>query len=223
MHVAGGQQLPLPSLKPAQAGVALAPWAMPVTARVIRDGSMSAVRALIAMSTQRGGSAARDGQQAGSEAVTQGMRMDVLARKPGALRGALTGCPKNLGTDRIAGRVPSVTGKQPVRGLAPQSAPVNAQCLEQLRAERDIAVLAVLAALAAADVNDHALAVDVVDLQVRHFCATCACAIVCHQQDAMKGELRRVDQTRYFLRAEYLRQVQNFLRVRSLGDAPASF
>src|ERR1700678_2508438 len=51
VHVAGGQQLPLPRLKPAQAGVALAPWAMPVAARVVGDGSMSAVRAPIAMST----------------------------------------------------------------------------------------------------------------------------------------------------------------------------
>src|ERR1700730_15247854 len=63
MHVAGGQQLPLSRLEPAQAGVALAPWAMPVATRVVRDGSMSAVRALIAMSTQRGGAATRDGLQ----------------------------------------------------------------------------------------------------------------------------------------------------------------
>src|ERR1035437_2578688 len=63
VHVAGGQQLSFPRLEPAQAGVALATWAMPGAARVIRDGSMSAVRALIAMSTQRSGSAARDGQQ----------------------------------------------------------------------------------------------------------------------------------------------------------------
>src|ERR1700691_2245541 len=63
VHVAGGQQFPFPCLEPAQAGVALAPWAMPVATRVIRDGSMSAVRAPIAMSTQRGGAAAHDGQQ----------------------------------------------------------------------------------------------------------------------------------------------------------------
>ena len=63
MHVAGGQQLPLSRPEPAQAGVALAPWAMPVATRVVGDGSMSAVRALIAMSTQRGGAATRDGLQ----------------------------------------------------------------------------------------------------------------------------------------------------------------
>jgi len=61
VDIVGGQQFLFPCLEPAQAGVALAPWAMPVAARVIRDGSMSAVRALIAMSTQRGGAAACDG------------------------------------------------------------------------------------------------------------------------------------------------------------------
>ena len=63
VRIAGGQQLPLPRLEPAQTGVALTLGAVPVSARVVRDGSMSAVRALIAMSTQRGGAAARDGQQ----------------------------------------------------------------------------------------------------------------------------------------------------------------
>jgi hypothetical protein len=71
--------------------------------------------------------------------------------------------------------------------------------------------------------NDHALAVDVADLQVRHFCATCSCRIEGHQQDAMKGEFSRVDQMRYFFWTEHLRQVQNFLRVRCFGDTPALF
>src|SRR3989449_665536 len=43
VHVAGGQQLPFPRLKPALAGIALASGAMPVATRVVRDGSMSAV------------------------------------------------------------------------------------------------------------------------------------------------------------------------------------
>src|SRR6266849_1072517 len=61
VHIAGGQQLPLPRLEPAQAGIALTLGAVPVSARVVRDGSMSAVRALIAMSTQHSGAAACDG------------------------------------------------------------------------------------------------------------------------------------------------------------------
>jgi len=43
VHVAGGQQLSFPRLEPAQAGVALAPGAMPVATRVVGDGSMSAI------------------------------------------------------------------------------------------------------------------------------------------------------------------------------------
>ena len=43
VHVAGGQQLPFPRLEPALAGVALASGTMPVAARVVRDGSMSAI------------------------------------------------------------------------------------------------------------------------------------------------------------------------------------
>src|SRR5208282_2209264 len=55
VHVTGGKQLSFPRLEPAQAGVALPLGPVPVLARVVRDGSMSAVRALIAMSTQRCG------------------------------------------------------------------------------------------------------------------------------------------------------------------------
>src|SRR5450755_3324892 len=61
VHVAGRQQLSFPRLEPAQACVALTLGAVPVSARVVRDGGMSAVRALIAMSTQRCGAAACDG------------------------------------------------------------------------------------------------------------------------------------------------------------------
>src|SRR5271154_2721688 len=43
VHVAGGQQLPFPRLEPAQTGVALTLRAVPVSARVVGDGSMSAV------------------------------------------------------------------------------------------------------------------------------------------------------------------------------------
>src|SRR5882724_10510101 len=63
VHVTGGQHLAFPRLEPAPSGVALTLGAVPVSARVVRDGSMSAVRALIAMSPQRGSAAACDGQQ----------------------------------------------------------------------------------------------------------------------------------------------------------------
>src|SRR5450759_3308983 len=106
------------------------------------------------------------------------MRMDMLVRKAGAFGGLLTGSPEDLGGDRITCGMPSVAGNQPVGRLAPEPAPIDAQRIEQLRAEHDIAVLA---SLAAPDMDDHPLAVDIADLQVRHFCATCACGIERHQ------------------------------------------
>jgi hypothetical protein len=53
------------------------------------------------------------------------------------------------------------------RDKSPQPAPVDAQGSEQLGTEHDITVLA---SLAAPNMNDHALAVDIADLQ----CATSA-------------------------------------------------
>ena len=63
VHVSCRQKFQFPRLEPAQTRVALTLGTMPVAARVVRDGGMSAVRALIAMSTQRSGAAARDRQQ----------------------------------------------------------------------------------------------------------------------------------------------------------------
>src|SRR5664279_794804 len=64
MYIASGQEFLFPRLEPAQARVALAAWAMAVSARVIRDGGrLSAAATAVAMSAQRGGAAARDGQQ----------------------------------------------------------------------------------------------------------------------------------------------------------------
>ena len=125
----------------------------------------------------------------------------MLVCETGTLGGVLTGSPQDLGGDRITCGMPSVAGKQPVRWLVPEPAPIDAQRVEQLRAEHDIAVLATFAA---PDMDDHPLAVDITDLQARHFCATCARGIQRHQQDAMKGKLGCVNQTRDFVLAEYL-------------------
>src|SRR5258708_10322802 len=59
--------------------------------------------------------------------------------------------------------MPTVAGKEPVAGFSPQPTPVLTQFFEQLGAEQDIAVFA---ALSSADMNHHALAVDIADLQV---------------------------------------------------------
>ena len=66
-------------------------------------------------------------------------------------------------------------GKQTVHGFAPWPAPVDAQCIEQLRAEHDIAVLA---ALTSSDMYDHPLAVDIADLLIFTAVCTRTCPIL---------------------------------------------
>jgi hypothetical protein len=60
MDVARGQQFPFTLLEPADAGVALALRAVPVTTRVIGDGGVSAAGTLIAMAAESSGAATRD-------------------------------------------------------------------------------------------------------------------------------------------------------------------
>jgi hypothetical protein len=63
MGVARGQQFGAPCVKPAVAGIALAPGTMPVPARIERDGLMVAAQTLIEMTAQRGRTAAKDGRE----------------------------------------------------------------------------------------------------------------------------------------------------------------
>src|SRR6266853_4696026 len=63
MGVVRGQQFGAARLKPAVARVTLTPRAMPVPARIIRDGLMTAPRTLVDMATQRRRAAAQDGRQ----------------------------------------------------------------------------------------------------------------------------------------------------------------
>src|ERR1035438_3246178 len=106
--------------------------------------------------------------------------------------------------------MPAVAGEEPLLGLAPESAPVDAQFFEQLRAEHDIAVLA---ALAFPDMDHHPLAVDVADLQVGRFRAACAGGIERHQKDAMKGGIRGFNQSRNLLLADRARRIAAIRRA----------
>lgn len=61
--VAGGQQFLLAICQPTLTCVALALWAMPVSARVVRDGAISAVGAVVDMAAERSRAATFDGGQ----------------------------------------------------------------------------------------------------------------------------------------------------------------
>src|SRR5271169_3358840 len=103
--------------------------------------------------------------------------MDVLVRQAGALSGVLTGSPEDLGGDGITCGMPSVAGKQPLGRLAFEPAPVSAQRFQKLRAQHDVAVQA---SLASPDMDHHALTVNIADLQMCGFCATCPGGIKRH-------------------------------------------
>jgi hypothetical protein len=115
--------------------------------------------------------------------------------------------------------MPRVAGKQPHCWLVPESSPVAAQLLEQRRTQHHIPVLA---PLASSDMNHHPLAVDVAYLQASYFSPACSRGIQRHDQDALKGRFRGIDQTCDLLLAQDLRKVQDLLRIRSLGCTPAS-
>ena len=85
-----------------------------------------------------------------------------------------------------------------------------------------LSMTSLLAALALPDMNHHPLAVDVADLQVGRFRATCAGGIHRHQQDAMEGCIRRLNQSRDFFLTEYPWKVTHLLRIGRLGNAPAT-
>src|SRR5712692_9881087 len=113
--------------------------------------------------------------------------------------------------------MPAVAWKQPYAGLSPQAAPVSLEFVEQLWAEQNITVFATFTAL---DVNHHALAVHVADLQVCQFSASYSGGVERHQQSAMVGSERRINESRDFFLAQDRRKVKCSFRIRSLGDAP---
>src|SRR5262249_23261196 len=96
------------------------------------------------------------------KAVTKRVGMDGVVEAR-ALSGSLTGVGRRFFGGRISRGMPTVAGKEPVGGCSWQPAPVLAQFFEQLGAEHDVAVFA---AFPSADMNHHALAVDVADFQV---------------------------------------------------------
>src|ERR1700749_1525017 len=100
-------------------------------------------------------------EQMGGEAMAQGVWMDMLVRETGAFGRMQAAPPEPLGVDGAVGGMPASAGKKPVRWLTIEPAPISAQCFQQRWAQHDIAVLA---PLAAANMDDHALAIDVVDL-----------------------------------------------------------
>src|ERR1700720_2246168 len=98
-------------------------------------------------------------EQVGGEAVPQSVQRDALADLR-HLSGGVTGAIELARGHRL-GRI--AARKQPA--LRPHRLPPDPQQIEQARREHDVTVLAALALL---DADDHALAVDVGDLERDH-------------------------------------------------------
>jgi hypothetical protein len=80
----------------------------------------------------------------------------------------------------------------------------------------------IFAPLAAADVNHHALTVDVADFQVGQLSASGAGGIESHEQDALRRSACRMHELSDFFATKNRRQVVRLLRIRSVGNAPGS-
>jgi hypothetical protein len=113
--------------------------------------------------------------------------------------------------------MPTVAGKEPVTGFSSQPTPVLAQFFEQLGAEHDIAVLAAFSSL---DMNHHALAVDIADLQVGYLSTAQAGSVEGHEQSAMEGSASGIDKACDFFLTKNRGEVTVLFRIGSLGDTP---
>ena len=140
--------------------------------------------------------------------MTQRVRRNALA-DASSTRGLATCDPDGLVRNRlIESAAKGACGKQVELRLAP--APVLAQRLEQGWAERQVTIFA---ALARHHTDDHPLAIDVADLEMREFGPSHAGAVERHQQRPSKKIPGRVDQMRNFFPAQHRWQPAPILRV----------
>ena len=100
----------------------------------------------------------------------------------GCLRGFPASLPEHFRCDRLIGS-PAVFRSRKQISLGVHPAPVLTQGLEQLRTERHIAVTV---PLAVPDMDQHAHAVDVLDLEMAQFGSAHAGRVQRHQHGAMK-------------------------------------
>ena len=111
--------------------------------------------------------------------------------------------------------------------MARRSAPASYRCVaKQWRSKWGYtrfwrpARIAIFAALAATDVNDHALTVDVADFQVGQLRAPGAGGVESHEQDALARSACRMEELRDFFPAKNRRQATGLFRIGSLRKAP---
>src|SRR6204780_1230614 len=157
-------------------------------------------------------------KQMRGEAVPEQVGIHPLLN-PGTAGGILAGVAGGLGIDGPRAGVPAINGKQPGAGFFPQAPPVCAEFVEQNGTEHYVAVLATLAAL---DVNHHPSAINVADLQASQLRVPNTGGIEGHEDSLMEWCASRIDELGHFFLTENGGLAVRLLRVRSVGNAPRS-
>jgi hypothetical protein len=136
---------------------------------------------------------------------------------PGPAGGILASVARGFGLHGLIAAVPAIPWKQPDTGSFAQPPPVRAEFFEQDRAEHHVAILATFAAL---DVENHALAVHVADLQASQLRVPNASGVESHEHSAIKGSRSGVDELRYLFLTENGGQTVAFLGIGRVSNAP---
>ena len=155
-----------------------------------------------------------DGAQVGAgfqhvsrEAVSKQMRGNTISDASPLTR-LVHRLPHDLRSDGyICPPVVHRTRKQ--IGLGPHPTPVLTQSLQQLGAQQNIPVAA---ALALVDMNDHALAIDIGDLEMAQFRAAYAGCLKRHHHGAAHQVLGCIDQPLHLFWTKYSGQLPGALR-----------
>src|SRR5271167_2895783 len=147
-------------------------------------------------------------QQVGRPTVAQRVWGDAFA-DASTVCGLVACNPDGLVRDGLFGSAPGIAARKQVGlGLAPT--PVFPQSFQQRGTERQIAILAAFAFYYA---KDHALAIDVADLETSQFASSHAGGVERHQQRSSKQRSGGIDQARNFLPAQHRRQSASVPRV----------
>jgi hypothetical protein len=154
--------------------------------------------------------------QVRGKAVAEGVGVDGFA-DAGAFGGPAASVPDHLVADGVVRGVIAAAGKQPYGRLAGEAAVMLAQFFVESGAERN---LAVLAALAFANMDAHHRLVDVGDLKVYDLGASCAGAVGGHEQGAVVGGGGGVDEPGDLFHAQHQRQRLLSLGIRRVFHAP---
>jgi hypothetical protein len=155
-------------------------------------------------------------EQMSSEAMPKHVGMGTNLDS-GSLGGVLARMPNGFRIDRPIRAVVVVARKEPDPGSLPYAVPMLTKLLEQLETKHHVPVPASLAAF---DVNDHALAVDVAELQACRLGVPGSGGIERHQQSAMEGSGGRIDELSNFFLTEDRWQTMGPFWIRSVCDAP---